>query len=367
MMVRFGALSAVCVGALLAWASQAGGAPRAATAGAPSGRPARQQESTDGSWRISAAHAHIAGPIQTSLNATASDGEVVVKAGKVLHDEDTDVLTATGKVRYFSAKTNMTCDKAIVYRQEKRVVLTGNVQMILKPTQNQKLEVAEIPLFQAQSPEDVGRDRPPAPPGTTAAEKKLDDEVRVGRTARKYPITILAAKIEYWYAKGSRHAVITGDPQARQEMTAGRWRYAWTHEALYDGEKETLRMVSTEGKKDTRLKNSLGDDFVADSATVSTQEDNSDLSADGIEGEFHFKDEEIPKTPGGKNGTGTTDDRKAGDREDDATGHTSEAKETLGPSEFGLVPIDLQCGAPSGGHCPSWEPFHDQKTSRFPD
>jgi hypothetical protein len=173
----------------------------------------------------------------------------------------------------------------------------------------------EIPPFKPQVPDDIAKDRPPAPPGKSDDEKKLDDEVRSGKTTRKYPILVLADKVEYWYAKGSRHAVITGSPQARQELAGGRWRYGWTHEAFYDGEKETLRMVSTEGKKDTRVKSSLGDDFVADTATVSTQEDNDEMSADGIVGDFYQEGDEIPSTGGdkGKTGTGTGDKKGGGD------------------------------------------------------
>jgi hypothetical protein len=268
-------------------------------------------------WKIDAKHVSRdkGGNNEIWTDGVATDGEVIVKAPKIERDRKTDVITATGKVVYYSAKTNMTCDKAVVYRKEKRAVMTGNVQMILKPTQNQKLEEVEIPPYKPEVPEDIEKNRPPAPPGKSDDEKKLDDEVRSGKTTRKYPLIILSDKIEYWYAKGSRHAIITGNPQARQDLAGGRWRYAWTHEALYDGEKETLKMVSTEGQKDTHVKTSLGDDFIADNATVSTEEDNDEVEAEGVKGDFFSSEDEIPKLAGGKDSdkTGTKSGDKGGD------------------------------------------------------
>jgi hypothetical protein len=251
--------------------------------------------------------------------ATATDGEVIVKADHIERTVKTDVLTATGKVLYFGEKANLTCDKAVVYRKEKRAILTGNVQMILKPKEQQKLEVVEIAPFHPQVPEDIAKDRPPAPPEQTAADKKLDDEVRSGKATRKYPIIIHADRIEYWYAKGSRHAVIDGSPQARQDMAAGRWRYVWTHQALYDGEKETIRLVSRPGEKDAKVKTSIGDDFIAEWFEFSTEEDNEWFEGNKIEGTFVSGDEEVPKIGGDgkkaddKKGDGKKVDDKKGD------------------------------------------------------
>jgi hypothetical protein len=101
-----------------------------------------------------------------------------------------------------------------------------------------------------------------------------------------------SAKIEYWYGKGSRRAVITGAPQGRQELPESRWRHVWTNVAYYDGENETLKLVSTKDKKDTLEKNSLGDAVTADWMEVSTKEDDDQMSGHGFAGHFASLDDE---------------------------------------------------------------------------
>ncbi|MBI1755561.1 MAG: hypothetical protein HYR64_00450 [Fimbriimonas ginsengisoli] len=227
-------------------------------------------------------------------NGEATDGDVLVKAQLIERKVSTDVVTATGKVVYFSQKTNLSCDKAVIYRKEKRSVFTGTVNMLLKPEseQDKPLKIEEIPPFRPLVPDEVAKGRPPAPP---VADKKMDDELRSGKV-RKYPVVALAEKIEYWYEKGKRHAIITGNPQARQELPGGRWRHAWSPKGLYDGEKETLRLVSAEGKKDTRVRSSLGDDLVCAWFELSTKDGDDRWTASGLEGDVYPDEEEVPLT-----------------------------------------------------------------------
>ena len=51
-------------------------------------------------------------------DASATDGEVLVKAPHLERVRKTDVLTATGKVYYFGEKANLICEKAVIYRKE---------------------------------------------------------------------------------------------------------------------------------------------------------------------------------------------------------------------------------------------------------
>lgn len=223
--------------------------------------------------------------------AEATDGEIIVKASLITRDVKTDSIVATGKVLYFSAEANLVCEQATVYRKEKRAILTGNVQMLVKPSDQEKLEVMEIPPFRPMVPDEVAKDRPPAPP----EDKQADDEVRSDKSKRKYPIAIRSNKIEYWYKKGNRHAIITGAPQARQDMANGRWRAIWTTTAYYDGEKDLLKLASPEGKKTTRVKTSIGDDLLCDWFEISTKEDVEKWRAYGVEGDvFPDDDEDIP-------------------------------------------------------------------------
>jgi lipopolysaccharide export system protein LptA len=212
-------------------------------------------------------------------------------------------------VKYFSPKANMSCEKAVIYRKEKRAVLTGNVDMLVKPKDKQtKAVVEEIPPFRPEVPKEISTERPAAPP-TEKQGNPIDDDLQNAKTLRNYPTAITAAKIEYWYAKGDRHAIITGSPQARQVLPEGRWRKLWAHEAQYDGEKEFLTLISREGQSDARAQTSLGDDIVAERVVVSTKEDDDDLEAKGVKATVYGKSDEDtgikppdpikPKTGGG--------------------------------------------------------------------
>lgn len=245
---------------------------------------------------------NIKGDIRTWEKGTATDGEIIVQADKIEHNRKTDVVTATGRVRYFSPKANMTCDKAVIYRKEKRAVLTGSVDMLVKPKNAQtKATIVEIPPFRPVVPAEIAKNRPEAPTAQKSdQEKKLDEQVQDPKTLRDYPLAVTAAKIEYWYGRGNRHAIITGDPQARQELPEGRWRHLWAFQGYYDGEKETLKMESRPGQTDTRLQTSVGDDVVAEEVLVSTKEDDEDLEAKGMKGKIFGssdEDEVGPKPP----------------------------------------------------------------------
>lgn len=217
----------------------------------------------------------------------ATDDEIIVKADKGERDMKTDVITATGNVRYNSAKADLVADKVVIDRRTKKAVLTGNVRMVVKPEDKQVLEEREVPPFQPIVPDAIAKNRPPAPIGFD------DTEVSSTKNIRKYPIAMTALKIEYWYAKGSRHAVITGEPQAQQELTTGRWRKVWAFRADYDAEKEVLKLVSSgDGKRDARMKNSRGEDLSAEWFEISTKEDDDYFSAYKMIGDVFTEGEE---------------------------------------------------------------------------
>lgn len=240
-----------------------------------------------------------------------TDGDIIIFADLIEHNRKTDIVTATGNVRYFSAKANMVCERAVIERKSKKATLTGNVQMLIKAEANQNKVSSEdgIPPYRPVVPDEIARDRPPAPgEQQTEAQKKLDDEIRSGKNMRNYPTICYAEKIEYWYRKGERHAIITGKPQARQELTGGGWRQVWTKTAYYDGEKEKLKLVSaSDDSFETRMINSIGDDLVAVWLEVSTREGDEDYRGHKVKGTVMDYNDEIPRdnkaTTGG--GTGT--------------------------------------------------------------
>src|SRR6185436_7978450 len=105
-----------------------------------------------------------------------------------------------------------------------------------------------------------------------------------GKTLRKYPVVITCTKVEYFYAKGKKRAIMTGSPKARQELRAGSWREITAPTAIYEEEKELLTLKSGEGGRDVRLKNSAGDDLVAESLAISTVEGKERMTGVKVEG-----------------------------------------------------------------------------------
>ena len=221
----------------------------------------------------------------------ATDGEIVIKADNIQRNVKTDVIVATGNLRYYSADVDALCDKVTVYRTEKRAVLEGHVQAFVKPKDQSKLEVVELEPIRPVVPSEIASQRALAPE-KTIRNKELDDELRSTKDKRKYPITIWAEKVEYWYQKGHRHAIITGSPTARQDFPGERWRQVWTHTAYFDREKDLLKLVSSKDRKDTRLRTSVGDDLVATWLELSTKEENETWQGEGIEGDVYVDEEE---------------------------------------------------------------------------
>ena len=230
--------------------------------------------------------------------AATTDGETILKADKVVRDTKTDIITATGNVKYFSTKLNMTCDMAVVDRKIKKAVFTGKVHCYFKGEEEQKakVEIVEIAPFRPMVPDEIAAARPPAP--QTDEDKQITEELRSGKNARKYPVTAQAGKIEYWYAKGDRHAEITGDPQARQDFPKGHWRHVGTLKAHYDGEQERLRLYGDPSKKQVRIRTSSDEDLKATWFEVSTKDsDEQDWKARGLDGVVNTEsDDESPST-----------------------------------------------------------------------
>lgn len=262
------------------------------------GQPQRKQ------WKIESAGGDYKDKngVQSFEKGTATDFDIIIKADLIQLEKKTDIVTATGNVRYYSAKANLTCEKAVIYRKEKRAVLTGAVDMLVKPKDKQsKAVVEEIPPFRPVVPKEIATDRPEAPPTAPTKNNQIDDDLQNAKTLRQYPTAITAEKVEYWYAKGSRRAIITGAPQARQELPEGRWRHMWAHEAHYNGETEFLTLLSRAGKADARAQTSIGDDVIAEKVIVSTKEGDDDMEAKNVKATVYGKPDEDgdvgPKPP----------------------------------------------------------------------
>ena len=275
--------------------------PPEATAGVPI-------QSKQSVWDIEFQDSQRKGDVTYYTDARATDGEIIIKAPKMEMNSKADVLTATGRVRYFGTKANLIADKVVVYRKEKRAVLTGNVTMLVKPKEKENEPAAEIELSPLPPvvPESISASRPPAPDDEQG--KKTEEQIRSMKNLREYPLSITAPSIEYWYKKGERRAKITGNPQARQEMPENGWRYVWSHHANYDAEKEILYLFSvdtTKGKRDVTMKNSIGDEFYGNSGELSTKEDDGGYSFTDGRGKAPIRDEDLPASDKDKKGGGT--------------------------------------------------------------
>jgi hypothetical protein len=244
-------------------------------------------------WAIKGASWNVKGKLEVFTDGIADSGDTIIKAPHIERHSETDVVTATGGVQYASKKALMTCDKVVVYRKEKRAILTGNVQMLIKPKDQQdKVLMVDIPPFRPVVPDSIAANRPT--PAKTEQQKKNEDDLRSGKSVRKYPITVVCEKIEYWYAKDNEHAVITGNPQARQDLPDGLWRHVSTNNAYYDGKLETLKLMSAEGASDTRMRNSKGDDLTMTWIQVSTKDDDDEMSAENVRGSIFGDEEDEP-------------------------------------------------------------------------
>ncbi len=231
--------------------------------------------------------------------ARASDGDQLIRARNVEYDQKQDIMVATGPAYYYSADVNLVADKITIYRKDKRVVLTGDVRMLVKPKAQADLNEDVIPPFRPDVPDEVSAGRPTPPTSEEVSQQKdLDDALRSGKTIRDYPALVKATQVVYFYAKGDKHADISGSPECLQDFPGGRWRRIVSHTAKYDGEKELLKLMSAEGKSDVRLKTSIGDDLKADWFEVSTNEsedDSQDWEGANVRGKFMVDDAEVPK------------------------------------------------------------------------
>jgi lipopolysaccharide export system protein LptA len=237
------------------------------------------------------------GKTQIYTKGHATDGEVIVRADRVEYTKETDVLVAKGNVKYFGVDANMLCDEATVYRKERRSVFAGTVRMVIKSEDDTKVSEGDFPTIERITPESLKTN----PQGATQEQV---DALRNNDNVRKFPIKVISDKVEYWYKKGERRAVITGNPFARQDLPEG-WRNAWAIEAFYDGEKETLTMKSNPGKQDARMILSIGDDYSAIDFTMSTKEGDQSMKGTSVKANVYVDDDEVPvRNSGGGSTTG---------------------------------------------------------------
>ncbi len=93
--------------------------------------------------------------------------------------------------------------------------------------------------------------------------------------------------------------MITGSPKAHQDLASGAWREVTAPMAVYEEEKEILTLLSVNQGKDVRMKNSNGDDFLAETVIISTVQGKEKVTASHLEGSMTVKEEQTEPPPSG--------------------------------------------------------------------
>ncbi|MDQ2985435.1 MAG: hypothetical protein M3R13_01780 [Armatimonadota bacterium] len=223
------------------------------------------------------------------LDAEAIDESALMRAKKITYDRSKDIVTLEGGAEYYGPEAIMSAPKVIVYRKQKKAVASGpagSVYLLVKPESERGIPVMEKQPAQPELP-------PGLPP-----QDDLDD-LRSAKNLRKYPVVVTAANVEYFYQKGAKKAIMTGEPKALQQLRSGTWREVTAPRAEYEEEKEILNLFSSGEGKDVRMKNSAGDDFIALSVRIGTIPGKETMSGKGIEGVMKVRDDEVPRAGGG--------------------------------------------------------------------
>ncbi len=230
------------------------------------------------------------------LDAELTEEDSMMRAEKMTWNKQTDVVTAEGNVEYYGPDAVITGPVITIYRKEKRAVATGQIRIFVKPEKDKgkPTEAPPIPPAKPILPEGLKQ-----PAQTQDEQNKKEQEVRDPKTARKYPILITCSKVEYYYEKGAKKAVITGSPKAHQDLASGAWREVTAPMAVYEEEKEILTLLSVNQGKDVRMKNSNGDDFLAETVIISTVQGKEKVTASHLEGSMTVKEEQTEPPPSG--------------------------------------------------------------------
>lgn len=140
----------------------------------------------------------------TDVVATSEEGDTVIRADVFRWNERTKKAQATGKLRISDDKTDGSADRVdIDYAKSKRtMVLTGNIQITLKPSK---------PAAKTGSSS-------PAAGGSSSDGKQEPASNDPTAEARQYPIEVTCERVEYEYARDKKHATMTGSFRAVQKL-----------------------------------------------------------------------------------------------------------------------------------------------------
>jgi lipopolysaccharide export system protein LptA len=147
---------------------------------------------------------------------TVTVDDTIMRADIFTWNEKTKTGEATGNLSLNDPQADATGDKILLsYARSKRLlVLSGNVQIILKPKK-------EAPAHTGPNGGQAASSAGPAPVRVENGKARVETEPGVEShtgEARKYPITVTCDKLEYQYAKDKKHAKLTGNFKAVQKL-----------------------------------------------------------------------------------------------------------------------------------------------------
>ena len=223
-------------------------------------------------------------------NAEAVDEDALMRAKVITYDGAKDIVTLEGGAEYYGSEVIVSAPKVVVHRKQKRAIANGGVYFLVKAEGEKGIPVAEKQPAQPVLPKGL-------------AQPQDFEDLRNANNLRKYPIIVTSNAVEYFYQKGAKKAVMTGEPKAHQQLRAGVWREVTAPRAEFEEEKDVLNLFSTGDAKEVRMKNSAGDDFIALSVRIGTVQGKETLSGKLMEGVMKVREEEVPKV-GGDGGGG---------------------------------------------------------------
>lgn len=183
-------------------------------------------------------------------NVMFVQGDTTLVADKVDYSEKTKTAQATGNLKIFDDRNNITADICTINFEEKKGTLTGNVRMVAKPK----------PKKETQEKKD--------------APKSLSSEW-------KDEAVITCDKIEYYYKQ--KKAIVSGGLKIAQKN-----RIVTADSATYFGKEDRVELVGNVKGYDEKEKHS----FSAPKVIISLKEDDEWIEAEKASGTFYVKEEQ---------------------------------------------------------------------------
>lgn len=175
-------------------------------------KPAGQKNSDDIQVDFATFHHNDATGLGEMTMMHLTDQETKVFADKASWNDKKKQAESSGNVKMTDPQADATGEKAFIYyaKSKKLLVLTGNVQINVKPRDEDKPGAPANPQGAAPVVLKDGK-------ATLEQDKSAssDDEQD---SPKKHPTLVTCDKVEYQYAKDKKHGLLTGHLKAVQQL-----------------------------------------------------------------------------------------------------------------------------------------------------